>query len=134
MQSTTQIMSDSADPDVRPEWPRTNARGYSILEKPSGTKRPIRVIAVGAGASGIDLAHAVDTRAEKVDLTIYERLPDVGGCWYTSRCAPALPSYAFHARLILVLYDLRYPGCACDIPAGRTHFRLLCLLRIRLTG
>jgi NAD(P)-binding Rossmann-like domain len=84
-------MTNPANDDVRSEWPRSNTRGYTILEQPCGTKRPIRLIAVGAGASGIDLAHAVSTRTDKVDLTIYERLPEVGGCWYTSRFALDLP-------------------------------------------
>lgn len=72
--------------DTPDTWPRTSADGsYTILERPCGTKRKVKVIAIGAGASGIDLAHAVQTRTDNIELTIYERLPEVGGCWYTSR-------------------------------------------------
>lgn len=71
--------------DDESSWTRKNARGYEILEKPCGTKKHIKVIAIGAGASGLDFAHAVDTRMENIELVIYERLPEVSGCWYTSR-------------------------------------------------
>ncbi|KAH6972399.1 putative MoxY [Ilyonectria sp. MPI-CAGE-AT-0026] len=60
-----------------------------------GTKRPIKVIFLGMGASGIDFSHALKDRGHNVELTIYEKNPDLGGTWLENR----------------------YPGCACDIPS-----------------
>jgi hypothetical protein len=83
------VSADEPLPPPRPgannDWVRSNARGYSILEQPCGVKRKVKVIAVGAGAAGIDLAKAVDTRMENVELAIYERQSEVGGCWNSSR-------------------------------------------------
>ncbi|KAB5511525.1 flavin-binding monooxygenase [Coniochaeta sp. 2T2.1] len=56
--------------------------------------RPIKVIVIGAGISGIAFAYKAQA-LEAVEYTIYEKNPDVGGTWYESR----------------------YPGCSCDIPA-----------------
>lgn len=53
-------------------WPSTNARGYSIPDQPCGTLHHRKVICVGAGISGICLAHYVDTIGQNLDLTIYE--------------------------------------------------------------
>lgn len=57
--------------DERP-WPSRNERGYEIPEQPYGTLHRKKVICVGAGISGICLAHTISTRGENVDLTIYE--------------------------------------------------------------
>ncbi|KAJ6582825.1 FAD/NAD-P-binding domain-containing protein [Mycena sp. CBHHK59/15] len=56
--------------------------------------RPIKVIAIGAGMSGISLAHDVQENGENIALTIYEMAPDVGGTWFWNK----------------------YPGIRCDIP------------------
>ena len=68
---------------------------YSIRESLMGTKRPIRVIFMGMGASGINFAAQVQKRAENIDLVVYEKNHDLGGTWLENR----------------------YPGCACDIPS-----------------
>jgi hypothetical protein len=70
--------------DQRPNvynWKTTNERGYTINEVPSGRNRPMRVIGVGAGASGICLAKFVQDETESIDLAIYEKNEDVGGTW-----------------------------------------------------
>lgn len=56
-------------------WPSTNERGYSIPDQPAGTLHHRKVICVGAGISGICLAHQVSTKGENLDLTIYEVAP-----------------------------------------------------------
>jgi hypothetical protein len=73
---------------------------YTVDEKPIGTPRPIRVIAIGAGASGLNFARQIELHMPNVDLTIYEKNADVGGTWFENR----------------------YPGCACDIPAHNYQF------------
>lgn len=57
--------------------------------------RPIRVIVIGAGYSGIYHGIRIPERIKNCELTIYEKNAGVGGTWYENR----------------------YPGCACDIPS-----------------
>ncbi|KPM46513.1 putative sterigmatocystin biosynthesis monooxygenase stcW [Neonectria ditissima] len=57
--------------------------------------KPIKIICVGSGISGLCLAFKLCRRLESFELAIYEKNPDIGGTWYENR----------------------YPGCACDIPA-----------------
>ncbi|EIM91707.1 FAD/NAD-P-binding domain-containing protein [Stereum hirsutum FP-91666 SS1] len=78
-----------------PLWPSENARGYKIPEQVFGTLKPLKVIAIGAGISGISLAHDVQERGQGIDLTIYEMGNDVGGTWFWNK----------------------YPGCRCDVPS-----------------
>ena len=77
-------------------WQVENERGYRILEKPFGTKEHIRIIGIGAGATGICLSkfYEESLKDENVSLQVYEKNDDVGGTWLENR----------------------YPGCACDIP------------------
>ncbi|EIM90702.1 FAD/NAD-P-binding domain-containing protein [Stereum hirsutum FP-91666 SS1] len=89
----------SAVPKEMP-WPTENSRGYKIPEQVYGTLKPIKVIAIGAGISGISLAHDVQENGENIDLTIYEMGPSVGGTWFWNS----------------------YPGCRCDIPAVNYTF------------
>ncbi|KAH7010183.1 hypothetical protein EDB80DRAFT_868704 [Ilyonectria destructans] len=56
-------------------------QGYNIKEARIGTKRPIKVILLGIGASEIDFSHALKDRGHNVELTIYEKNPDLGGAW-----------------------------------------------------
>lgn len=84
-------MSDSTPPHdfdppsrIRPNlygWVNTSDAGYQIDETPSGVKRPLRVIAVGAGAAGVNFAKFAHDYLEKVELTIYDKNYEVGGTW-----------------------------------------------------
>lgn len=56
--------------------------------------RPMSVIIIGAGFSGIYCGIRIPERLRNVKLTIYEKNAGVGGTWFENR----------------------YPGCACDIP------------------
>jgi hypothetical protein len=85
--------------EIPTSWPTINERGYEIPNEPFGTVsffshlaialplsgkltiiqlKPIKVIAIGAGISGISLAHAVSTQGPLIDLKIYELGDDVG--------------------------------------------------------
>lgn len=67
-------------------------------DQPVFTPRKIRVVCVGAGFSGLLLAHKHKYQfdlSDMVDLTIYEKNHDIGGTWLENK----------------------YPGVACDIPA-----------------
>lgn len=77
------------------EWYNQDFGDYSISEQPIFTKRHVRVVCVGAGATGIQLAYKTERLLENVTLQIYEKNEDVGGTWLENR----------------------YPNCSCDIPS-----------------
>lgn len=82
------------------------AEEYKVTEAPLGSVRPVRVLCIGAGASGVNLAYQVQKHMQQTDLVIYEKNPQVGGTWYENR----------------------YPGCKCDI---RKYF-FLCVSQVHL--
>ncbi|KAI0346538.1 FAD/NAD(P)-binding domain-containing protein [Trametopsis cervina] len=57
--------------------------------------RPMRVIVVGAGMSGIAAGIRFRQYVPGVDISIYDKNDALGGTWYTNK----------------------YPGVACDVPA-----------------
>jgi cation diffusion facilitator CzcD-associated flavoprotein CzcO len=96
------------DPDAIPAsddkhdntWYNQDFDGYRVSEYPLYEKRQVRVVCVGAGAAGLQLAYKAERALEKVDLQIYEKNNDVGGTWLENR----------------------YPGCTCDIPSHSYQF------------
>ncbi|KAL3473527.1 hypothetical protein BJX99DRAFT_233655 [Aspergillus californicus] len=67
-----------------------------ILEERSiDAFRPMRVVVIGSGISGIISSIRLRQRIQNLDLVVYEKNADIGGTWLENR----------------------YPGCACDIPA-----------------
>jgi len=80
--------------------PETDATGYRIREQPYGTKRPLRVALIGAGASTLNFLKKAEEQMQNLTITVYEKNKDVGGTWYENR----------------------YPGCACDIPSVNYQF------------
>lgn len=75
---------------------------YELSKLPFDSPRRLKVIVSGAGCSGLDFAHAVESgRLGNIDLRIYEKNAGLGGTWWENR----------------------YPGCACDIPS---HNYLVC--------
>jgi cation diffusion facilitator CzcD-associated flavoprotein CzcO len=64
-----------------------------VEERPIDAKRPLRVICVGAGISGIITAIRFPQRIPDLELQIYEKNADITGTWFENR----------------------YPGCACGM-------------------
>ncbi|KAL3473778.1 monooxygenase [Aspergillus californicus] len=58
-------------------------------------ERHVKVICIGAGASGLCLAYKLQRSFTNYELTVYEKNPELAGTWYENR----------------------YPGCACDVPS-----------------
>ncbi|KEY73043.1 hypothetical protein S7711_06117 [Stachybotrys chartarum IBT 7711] len=58
-------------------------------------ERRVKIICIGAGASGLCLAYKLQRSFRSYELTVYEKNPSVGGTWFENR----------------------YPGCACDVPS-----------------
>lgn len=78
----------------------TIAEDYQVSESPLGSLKDVRIICVGAGASGVNLAYQVQKHMKQAELAIYEKNPGVGGTWFENR----------------------YPGCKCDIPSHNYQF------------
>ncbi|KAJ5544974.1 hypothetical protein N7535_006639 [Penicillium sp. DV-2018c] len=62
--------------------------------------RPLKIVVIGAGISGIQFAHDATASLSGLDLEIYDRNPGLGGTWYENR----------------------YPGCTCDVPSHTYQF------------
>jgi hypothetical protein len=59
---------------------------YALSRVPTFTSRPIKIVAIGAGFSGLSLARAVHSgKLPNAKITIYEKNADVGGTWYENR-------------------------------------------------
>lgn len=65
------------------------------LKGPIHAERPMRVIVIGAGASGLCFAYKLQRSFSNFSLTVYEKNAGVSGTWFENR----------------------YPGCACDVPS-----------------
>ncbi|KAF4573472.1 hypothetical protein EYR36_007987 [Pleurotus pulmonarius] len=57
--------------------------------------RPIKVVVIGAGYSGIIAGIRFSQKVQNLDLTIYDANAGIGGTWFANR----------------------YPGLACDLPS-----------------
>ncbi|KAL1999871.1 hypothetical protein VTN02DRAFT_3873 [Thermoascus thermophilus] len=72
-----------------------NGDRWLVEERSIDACRPLRVVIMGAGISGIIASIRFAQRIPNLDLCVYEKNSDVGGTWFENR----------------------YPGCGCDIPA-----------------
>ncbi|KAF2815551.1 FAD dependent oxidoreductase [Mytilinidion resinicola] len=83
--------SDAPEPPpLRTVWPPLELEDHPIDEV-----RPLRVVVVGGGITGIMASIFLPAKVPKIDLVIYERQSDIGGVW--------------NANI--------YPGVRCDVPA-----------------
>ncbi|CAK45996.1 hypothetical protein AnigIFM59636_011314 [Aspergillus niger] len=76
----------------------TESTAYAVDPKRFAfTPRKLRVVCIGAGFSGLILAHKLkhEQPLDFVDFTLYEKNPEVGGTWFENI----------------------YPGVGCDVPA-----------------
>jgi ribulose 1,5-bisphosphate synthetase/thiazole synthase len=58
---------------------------FELQESPVENFRPVKVIVIGAGFSGIYCGVRIPQRLKNVDLTIYEKNAGVGGTWWENR-------------------------------------------------
>lgn len=87
-------MGTTSSSQVKGLNPVAAERPQNIKDTVIENFRPVSVIVIGAGFSGIYCGVRIPERLHNVKLTIYEKNAGVGGTWYENR----------------------YPGCACDIP------------------
>ncbi|EAT91512.1 hypothetical protein HBH56_006880 [Parastagonospora nodorum] len=97
----TQGTATDETTQIRDELPpETDQHGYRIKEQPMGTKRKVKVILMGAGASSLNFFKKAEEEMDNLDIMCYEKNADIGGTWLENR----------------------YPGCACDIPSVNYQF------------
>lgn len=90
MQCLSQLLSGRSATTERSE----PADAPWIMEERSiDEARPLRVLIIGSGLSGIIASVRFRQRIPNLDLCVYERNADVGGTWLENR----------------------YPGCACGM-------------------
>ena len=64
----------------------TSPLAYTLSQIPFRTARPLRIICIGAGFSGLAFAKEVETnKLQNVNLTVYEKNSEVGGTWWENR-------------------------------------------------
>ncbi|KAF2708487.1 hypothetical protein K504DRAFT_477829 [Pleomassaria siparia CBS 279.74] len=68
---------------------------FKLHDSPIENFRPIKVIVIGAGYSGIYCGIRMPEKIKNLELVIYEKNAGVGGTWYENK----------------------YLGCACDVPS-----------------
>ncbi|KAK6434497.1 hypothetical protein LTR95_009321 [Oleoguttula sp. CCFEE 5521] len=73
---------------------------WQLHDAPIENQRPIKVIVIGAGYSGIYMGIRIPERIRNCELVIYEKNGGVGGTWHENR----------------------YPGAACDVPSHSYQF------------
>ncbi|KAK5052671.1 hypothetical protein LTR84_002536 [Exophiala bonariae] len=83
--TTTRINAELELLPDRYGWPRQSVSGYRIKEQLSGTERPIRIIHLGAGASGICFSKFAVEALNNVEWICYDKNPDIGGTWLENR-------------------------------------------------
>ncbi|EWY88032.1 hypothetical protein FOYG_09394 [Fusarium oxysporum NRRL 32931] len=72
-----------------------NPTKFTLKDTPVENQRPMRVVIIGAGFSGIYSTIRMTQRLRNIDLTVYEMNEETSGAWWLNR----------------------YPGLACDIPS-----------------
>lgn len=73
---------------------------YAIDEHPLGEAKMMKIICIGAGASGLNFAYQGRRHLKNTNIVIYEKNETLGGTWFENT----------------------YPGCACDIPSHIYQF------------
>lgn len=85
---TDTLASHSIGPKSALNTLRDAPNWVPILEKPTYAIRRLRVVCIGAGYSGLTVAHEVKhNRAFEglIDLTIYDKNDEIGGTWLENR-------------------------------------------------
>lgn len=68
------------------EWRGVDDVAYALSQLSLFTPRPIKIVAVGAGLSGLAIAHAVEYGLlPGAELTIFEKNSAIGGTWFENR-------------------------------------------------
>lgn len=80
-------IADNVPTDERDGFtvPVEDSAGYRIREEPYGTRRKMRVVLMGAGASTANFLKKAEEEMQNLDICVYEKNSDVGGTWFENR-------------------------------------------------
>ncbi|KAH7627614.1 hypothetical protein B0T09DRAFT_347398 [Sordaria sp. MPI-SDFR-AT-0083] len=84
---------------INGDGPKTFSN-FTLKDIPVENLRPLRVVVIGAGYSGIGAAIRIPEKLRNVELVVYEKYEGIGGTWWVNT----------------------YPGIACDIPSHSYQF------------
>ena len=115
------IDSKGAPPSLPTQSLKPTISGYNVIEQPIHTRRPLRIVCMGAGYSALMMAIVFHEKLDNcnTEFVMYERNKDMGGTWLENRYHPSI---ACMVDLRLLTSISRYPGCQCDIPAHNYAF------------
>ncbi|KEZ43472.1 4-hydroxyacetophenone monooxygenase [Scedosporium apiospermum] len=86
---------ESESSKVPVSLPAAPSSSFQLLQQWHSQPRKLRIIHVGAGATGLCTAFKFERQLTDYELVCYEKNDEIGGTWLENR----------------------YPGCACDVPA-----------------
>jgi len=66
------------------------------LGGPIHAERHVRIICVGAGASGLLFAYKLQKHFQNFTLTIYEKNPEISGTWFENKYENTILHVGFH--------------------------------------
>jgi NADPH-dependent 2,4-dienoyl-CoA reductase/sulfur reductase-like enzyme len=84
------IAFKAAPPSLSTQKAKKAASEYVIKEEPIRTRRPLRVVCMGAGYSGLMMAIVFSQKLQdsNAEFVVYERNADLGGTWLENRYLP----------------------------------------------
>jgi cation diffusion facilitator CzcD-associated flavoprotein CzcO len=62
-----------------------NGDTYAVEDHVLGEPRRLRVVCIGAGATGLDVTYKIKTHLRNIEFQVYEKNPAVGGTWYENK-------------------------------------------------
>lgn len=118
---STEEVYDSEQKSGYLSWKKpTGTEEITILERPFGTRRPMRAVVIGAGISGLNFCKFSEEKLSNLDVVCYEKNADVGGTVGVTCHKPSnIPMFQADT---FQWYENRYDGCACDIPSVNYQF------------
>ena len=63
------------------------ASNYVVTEEPIHSRRPLRIVCMGSGYSGLmmGIVYTQKLQSQNCAFTLYERNKDLGGTWFENR-------------------------------------------------
>jgi hypothetical protein len=81
----TPVVDVKASLLAQPVKPVTS--NYVVNEEPIHSRRPLRIVCMGAGYSGLmmGIVYSEKLQTQNCEFIIYERNEDLGGTWFENR-------------------------------------------------
>lgn len=79
------VLPGPLDPGQAAREPPKFGKVRLPIEAPIHVERRMRIICIGAGASGLVFAYKLQRSFENFSLTVYEKNPELSGTWYENK-------------------------------------------------